>query len=118
MALLTTPTSPSWTATSFADDYGAAALTGWSGVRRNIGHRDQFSIDKANLDIRRQTQINGGPGPNQTKPSPYSRLQWRAGQLSGQAGWLRQRVGDKQVASMEGRTIVRPGLDFNVEGAS
>ncbi len=64
----------------------------------------------------RESGFNGGPDNCPARllsPSAISslivRLQWRAGQLSGQARGQGPRRGSQPGASMEGRTIVRPG---------
>ena len=63
-----------------------------------------------------QQRFNGGPDncPARLGTTPHSSsgtgaLQWRAGQLSGQALRAARPLGRREKASMEGRTIVRPG---------
>ena len=57
----------------------------------------------------RAGQLSGQAGNRIRHPPPPPKLQWRAGQLSGQAD-VRHRTGPRpRTASMEGRTIVRPG---------
>ncbi len=83
----------------------------------------------------RAGQLSGQAGRNGLIAGPVSRLQWRAGQLSGQARRIDRELGYRRIsfnggpdncparlvrregppapghiASMEGRTIVRPGL--------
>ena len=61
--------------------------------------------------------FNGGPDncparrePQRLSPRQAAVLQWRAGQLSGQATPPTACLLDPRTTSMEGRTIVRPGV--------